>query len=268
MEEMSLVIAIDVPQQVEIKSTGVPMHETTVEFSVQGEGVSFNFPAKMVNDDVFVFTLNDSVEEYLDKTLDYKLYVYYGNARFEADDGSFNLISKKSFTAKLKNGVTESAAVSMGKTLAERLHEKTSKRPTTESEKPKETPKETPVKEETPRETEVIATKPKPTPEPTPTVTLKEAKEAIKKSTVKEGISDQDYNNKIREILNSISKTATPTSAMQQESTVEKVPETTPETTAEKAKFFDEVSKLREINEKRRKNKQVKDIIQSSKKDK
>lgn len=270
MEEMNLIIATGVPQQVEIVSTGIPMHETEVEFCVIGDGVSFNFPAKMVDDKVFVFMLTDSLLDYVDNTLDYKLFVYYGNARFEADKGRFNLVDKKSFDTGIKDQKTGEVIKrnKVADSLSEKLYNKATKRPAPEKENPKETPKVTPKKEEPPEETKVVATKPKPTPEPTPTVTLKEAKEAIKNSgvtTIKEKSSNDDYNKKIKEILTSISKTATPTSEMQRE---DHVPETTPEATPEKAKFFEEVNKLREINEKRRKNKQVKDIIQSSKKKK
>lgn len=257
---MSLVIAIDVPQQVEIKSTGVPMHETEVEFSVKGEGVCYNFPAKMVNDDMFIFTLTDCLEKHLDQTLDYNLFVHYGNARFQADNGSFNLISKKSFDAKLKDQNTGETVKTSKKT--ESISANSLAKKLLEREQKKETKKV--ITESSEEETKIVATKPIPTPEPTPTVTLKDAKEALKKSaSVAEG--DNEYNQKIKEILKSISKTATPTLSKDNKTNEAK----------DSAKFFEEVQKLKEINEDRKKRqaekqkeKKIKDIIQSSKKDK
>ena len=127
MEEVKLVIAVDVPYEVELTATGIPLHEAKVEFCVHKQDVSYNFPAKMITDGKYMFTLTDAVKALMNKTHDYRLYVYYGNARFEADTGTFNLIDQKAFNAKINEG--EKAP------LSEKLLEKTKKKPKSESSK-------------------------------------------------------------------------------------------------------------------------------------
>ena len=252
---MSLIVAVGVPYQVEITSTGIPMHETEVEFCILQNDVKYSFPAKIVNDNIFIFTLNDAVSHLMNKTLDYKLFVYYQNARFEADKGSFNLLDKKSFDVKMKKGtdvpVKENNTDVTKKSLSERLHEKASKRPAPA--KPQTTPKVTTTAEKV-VERKVEATKPTPTPEVTPTTTLADAKKALKESSANK---DGDYNDKIKNILAGLSKTATPTNEM--------VTTATPAISKEQPKgsgsFFSEVDNLRKINEDRKRKKRMKKII-------
>lgn len=262
MEEMSLIIAVGVPYQVEITSTGIPMHETDVEFCVMQSDVRYSFPAKMVNDNVFIFTITNALSKLLNKTLDYKLYVHYGNARFEADKGSFNLVDKKTFDVKMKKDTTQEVKENKESTpLSERLHAKTKKRPSTKS-NVKPTPMVTATKERV-VESDVEATKPTPTPEVTPTTTLADAKDAIKKSSAVPKEETHDYNEKIKNILSGLSKTATPTTEIEPTATPVKKEKKSPspKTVPKGGAFFEEVEHLRQINEKRRKEKNIKNII-------
>ena len=258
---MSLIIAVGVPYHVKIASTGIPLHEAKVEFCIPKQDVSFNFPAKAITDDEYVFTVTDAVSEYMNTTLDYKLYVYYKNARFEADTGSFNLIDKEAFDVEMKKPE---------KKLAETIREKAKKRPgdkkvITESDDKKPEVTSTPTETKEPKETKVQATKPTPTPTVETTTTLKEAKDAIKKAGSKTGLSKilvtettveetPDANTKVKEILSSINKTVTPSTELA----------TTP--SAEGAKsggnFLDEVEKMRKAQAKIQKDREEKEKSQ------
>lgn len=271
MEEVNLVIAVDVPYEVEITATGIPMHEAKVEFCIPKNEISFNFPAKMITDNKFIFTLTDDLKSLLNKTHNYKLFVYYGNARFEADTGIFNLVNKDSFNVKMDTKPKV--------TLSDKLLDKTKKRPV---KKPETTPKpaetSTPTPEETVKVTKkVSSTKPIPTPVVETTTTVKEVKKSLKvkdtkkKKVVKEDTKaviieevepTKDANAKVRDILESLNKSATPS--------VDLVPATTlPVTeTQQTGKFFEEVDRMRTINEQRKKTREVKEIIKKSKKKK
>jgi hypothetical protein len=249
MEEMSLIVAVGVPYEVEITSTGIPMHETDVEFCVLQNDVRYAFPAKNVNDTKFIFTITDAVSHLVNKTLDYKLCVYYGNARFEADRGSFNLLDKKAFDVKMKKDTDVPTKTS----LAQRLTNKTAKKTTA-------TPEPTATPEATPKVTKkVTATKPTPTPEVTPTTTLKEAKKALNESSV-----SSDKSKQVREILAGLSKTATPTHKIQTTATATPEP-TEPITTGS---FFESVAEIRKTNEQRNRRKKIREVIHSAKKKK
>lgn len=89
---MGLEITIGVPKEVEISATGIPIHESSVEFCIQNGKVNHHFPAKMVEDGKFVFTITDDIANLANKDLSYKIYVYYENGRFEADSGEFRLL--------------------------------------------------------------------------------------------------------------------------------------------------------------------------------
>ena len=257
MEEMSLIIAVDVPYEVQITATGIPIHEAKVEFCLPKRDISYNFPAKMVNDKKFVFILTDALKELINKTHEYKLYVYYGNARFEADEGSFNLIDKTAFDVKMK-GDKEAES------LADKLITKTAKKPQStqkKEEKPTVTEEVTPTKAKKKATPKVEATKPTPTPTMETTTTLKEAKEAIKKTIgVEEGV---DPNQKVKDILSSIDKSAPSIELATDPATPEKVLET-----QKPGKLFEEVDRMREINERRKANKKIRDAIAKTSKKK
>lgn len=274
MEEINLIIAVDVPYEVQITATGIPMHEAKVEFCLPKRDISYNFPARMIDEKKFVFMLTDALKELINKTHEYKLYVYYGNARFEADEGSFNLVDRAAFDVEMKGNKD-------AKSLADKLMDKATKTQSTRrrKEKVEETPVVTETPEITPESTKkkaapkkkaalkVKATKPTPTPTMETTTTLKEAKEAIKKTTgEKEPVKDSniDPNQRVKDILSSIGKTATPIVEL----TI------TPDTQKEvmkpqkSGKFFEEVDRMREINERRKLNKKIKDVIEKTSKKK
>ena len=271
---MKLIIAVGVPYEVEITASGIPMHEAKVEFTIKKRDISFSFPAKMVDDKKFVFNITNDVNDLVNKTHEYSLHVYYGNARFEADSGKFNLVDKEAFTVKMQQEKGEDSLASKLKSKTQRARKKEAEKP--EPTVPKATKKDIPKVTETPKvtATEVDTTKPltptfeatKPTPTPTveTTTTLKEAKDAIKNTKeVQEPIEEgreENPNDRIKKILSSINKTATPNVelAVTPDSTVS-VTET-----QEPGQFFKEIEKMRAINEKRRKNKEVKDIIRKT----
>ena len=268
---MSLTVAVGVPYHVEISATGIPLHEAKVEFCIPKNDVSFNFPAKAITDNEYVFTVTDAVNDYVNSTLDYKLYVYYGNARFEADTGSFNLIDKAAFDVKMKKPEEKK----LGETIRDKAKNIGKKKDKDEviTEEVEVTP--TPDETETPdKKPKVKATKPTPTPTIEPTTTLKEAKDALKKKKpmgmakllatekpVKEGAeTTPDANDRVKNILKSIDKEVTP---------VAKVT-TTPDATepAKSGVFFAEVDRMREINEQRKEKKEqtqrVRDAIKKA----
>jgi len=274
MEEMNLIIAVDVPYEVQITATGIPMHEAKVEFCLPKRDVSYNFPARMVDDKKFVFILTDALKELINKTHEYKLYVYYGNARFEADEGHFNLVDKKAFDVEMQGDKD-------AKSLANKLLDKATKKPQSVrnrketpvvTEEVKETPEVTGTPEVTPTKAKkkaaakkvapkVKATKPTPTPTVETTTTLQEAKEAIKKTiggeehveVVQEGV---DPNQAVKDILDSMNKTVTPS--------VELVENTTSTETQKPGKFFEEIDRMRNINERRAANKKIKAVIEKT----
>jgi hypothetical protein len=259
MEEMNLVIAVNVPYEVEITATGIPLHEAKVEFCVHKNDVSYNFPAKMVDDKKFIFTITEALTGMSNKTHEYRLYVYYGNARFEADTGSFNLVDKKAFDVKMTGAKEEKK-----ESLRDRLLDKTTKKP---AKKVEVTPTPEPAEEEKVKvEKKVTATKPTPTPTIEPTTTLDQAKDALKKSkkitveAVNEDGSAEDANAKVRKILSSIDKRAVPTESMSPTPTVA----LEPTETQQPGQFFAEIERMREINESRRRNKVVKDAIRKT----
>ena len=266
---MSLTVAVGVPYHVEISATGIPLHEAKVEFCIPKNDVSFNFPAKAITDKEYVFTVTDAVKDYTNSTLDYKLYVYYGNARFEADSGSFNLIDKDAFDVEMKKPEQKK----LGETIrdkAKNLNKKKDK-VITEDKEPEitETPEET--KED--KKPKVKASKPTPTPTVTPTTTLAEAKAAVAKkkpmgmakllsteTPVKEAETTPDANARVQNILKSIGKEATPAANMT----------TTPDATepAKSGVFFEEVERMRQVTEKRKAKKEqtqrVRDAIKKA----
>ncbi len=284
---MKLIIAIGVPYHVEIAASGIPLHEAKVEFCIPKNDVSFNFPAKAITDNEYVFTVTDAIKEFINTTIQYKLYVYYGNARFEADAGSFNLVDKTTFEVEMKP---------KEKSLAEKIYDKTKRRPKTETpettkkvkekKEVKTTPTVTNEVTETPTETKVDtavkvkATKPTPTPTIEPTTTLKEAKDAIKnkkKVGSKSGLAKilvtdtpaveetMDANTRVKDILQSINKTVTPNADLATVA-VEDV-----EVTKTTGNFLVEVEKMREAQEKikatkitKAKEQRVKDAIKKS----
>lgn len=260
---MKLIIAVDVPYHVQIASTGIPLHQAKVEFCIPKNDVSFNFPAKAINDTDFVFTVTDAVKEYMNTTLEYKLYVYYGNARFEADTGSFNLINKESFDIEMKNAAPEKKK-KLGETIrdkAKKLGDK--KKKSTDDKKPKVT--STPTETTDGKKATVKASKPTPTPTIEPTTTLKEAKAAIKKTGTKSGLSKmlvtdtpaieetQDANSKVKNILKSINKSVTPSAQLTSTPTV------TEGATKTAGNFLEEVEKMREAQNRIIKNKAEKE---------
>ncbi len=282
MEEMKLIIAIGVPYHVEIAATGIPLHEAKVDFCIPKKDVSFSFPAKAITDNEYVFTVTDAVKEYLNTTVEYILYVYYGNARFEADTGSFNLIDKTTFEVSMKKPE---------KKLAETIRAKAKRRP----KEPEVTEK---VIEEAPEVTEKVieeesvvekvepeitatptvtnedkkkptfkATKPTPTPTLEVTTTLKQAKDAIKKTGKKKtgdksGIAKilvtkipkieetQDANARVKDILESINKTVTPNTDL--------ATATTSEEPDAGGNFLEEVEKMRKAQAVIKQNKKAK----------
>jgi len=295
MEEMSLIIAVDVPYEVEITATGIPIHQSKVEFCIPKNDVSFNFPAKMVTDNKFVFVLTGILDKFMNETHDYKLYVYYGNARFEADSGSFNLVNKAAFEVKMQGDKDNEsmAAKLLAKTKPQSTRKKddpkTANPEVTVTEEPKatevakpevvepeitETPEVTVAKKKAARKISLKATKPTPTPTITATTTLKEAKKALSSYIVKEPIPKEkvvieditniqdDPNEKVRSILSSMNKTATPSIDLAPVP-VAKVGVTE---TQEPGKFFEEVNKMRKLNEQRKANRKIKDVIRNAKK--
>lgn len=281
MEEMSLIIAVNVPYEVEITATGIPIHEAKVEFCIPKNKLSYNYPAKMVTDNKFVFTLTNELDGLVNSTHDYKLYVYYGNARFEADTGSFNLVDEKAFDVKMNSDKS-------AESLADKLMDKVAKRPTTKDKKVKE-PEVTATVEvtSTPEVTETVdatdtivtptvaATKPTPTPTVTLTTTVKETKNALKdyvtkkttKKTTKKPVKEsvEDANQRVKDILSSINKTATPSVEMNTPEVTKDAPVVE---TQESGKFFEEIERMRNINETRKTNKKVKDAIRNTTKKK
>ena len=281
MDQNNLVIAMKVPYEVEISATGIPLHESQVEFCVHRNDIRFSFPAKMVDDKKFMFTITEDIKSLANQTLEYRLYVYYGNARFEADTGTFNLIDKDAFDVKMsesnapsKNPVSDSLNERL-KDLAKRSKAATKK-------------KEAPVVETTEENVEPTATASKPTPTPTvtPTATVAQVKEALRETLTKDdkpvlpsiapptteaetavvettAIDPNDPNVRVREILASINKTVTPSVSLSPTPTVEET-----QTSGAGGKFFSEVDNMRSINAKRRKNKQIRDAIKKSTKKK
>ncbi len=254
MEEMKFIVAVDVPYEVEITAKGIPMHEAKVEFCIHKRDVSFNFPAKRVDDNKFIFIITNVIKDLVNNTHDYKLFLYYGNARFEADSGSFNLVDKTAFNVKMLGNQG-------GESLASKLQKKTqSSKSRTKKEVNKPTAvekKETEVvkHQTTKKELKVEATKPTPTPIVETTTTLKEAKAALKKS--KNHIIEEnkdDPNQKVKDILSFMEKEVTP---------IVVTPNTLIEVTEPQSTgtFFSEVHNMRKLNESRRKNKKVRDAI-------
>ena len=271
MEEMKLIIAIGVPYHVEIAATGIPLHEAKVDFCIPKKDVSFSFPAKAITDNEYVFTVTDAVKEYLNTTVEYILYVYYGNARFEADTGSFNLIDKTTFEVSMKKPE---------KKLAETIRAKAKRRPkepevtekvieeesVVEKVEPEITATPTVTNEDKKKPT-FKATKPTPTPTLEVTTTLKQAKDAIKKTGKKKtgdksGIAKilvtkipkieetQDANARVKDILESINKTVTPNTDL--------ATATTSEEPDAGGNFLEEVEKMRKAQAVIKQNKKAK----------
>lgn len=258
MEEVNLVIAVGVPYKVEITATGIPIHEARVEFCIPKHEISYNFPARMVDEKKFVFTLTDALENMINQTHDYKLFVYYGNARFEADNGIFNLIDKKAFDVKMESDGKSNI-------FSEKLLAKTKNKPVKESvDEIDEIVTTTSKVHEEKKEKKIEATKPTPTPTIETTTTLKEAKVALTKEDTPTVTATpeptvevtEDANKKVKEILSTMQKTTTPTIEMTQ----------TVKNAQKLGNFFTEVERMKEINAKRKKNKKVKEAINSAKK--
>jgi hypothetical protein len=224
MEEMTLVIVLGVPYEIEITANGIPVHEAKIEFSIIKNDISYNFPVKMISDKKFVFTITDDAKHLVNNTHEYKLYVYYGNARFEADTGSFNLIDKQVFDVK------------MGK--KDNVNEKTPK---------DETPPET-TEEPSPKEENIVVTptEEKKTPKP------KKDKPAITPTVkkIKEGlISEKEFDARIRNIINHTSK---------------KGNDEEEDDGLKKGKFFEDIDRMKDENERRRKERAIKLAIKES----
>lgn len=259
MEE--IIIPINVTHEVEISATGIPIHESKVDFCVCGpkNDVFFHFPAKMIEENKFAFTVSESVASLVNKELDYKIFVYYKNGRFEADKGKIKLISEKDVKAVVKKNdkeVKESA-----KQLTERLWNKSNNLSRPKEEKKKVEIVEEEVQNNTiEEELEPVleATKPAPTPEPSPQ--LKQVKESL------------NYDGKVRDILKGITKSPSSSPAPSTRIAPQEVPVVEseeiklPEET-KSATFFEQLEEMKRINEARRQKKKIKEIISNSKKD-
>lgn len=299
---MKLIIAIGVPYHIEIAATGIPLHEAKVDFCIPKNDVSFSFPAKAITDNEYVFTVTDAVKEYLNTSVDYKLYVYYGNARFEADAGSFNLIDKTTFEVnmkkedkkpekKLAETIREKARrrppsppvkaplVTFGTAEQEvatfELHEKDGKDILVEKVEPEITATPEVTKEAKKKPTVTVkATKPTPTPTIEPTSTLKEAKAAIKKKKTgsKSGIAKmlvtkveetKSADNRVMDILESINKTVTPNTELAK-TLSDDAPEPTGNFLGEVEKMREAQSKIKQNKEKKAKSQRVRDAIKKA----
>lgn len=96
-------LVIGVPHEVEI-TTSIDMGKFNVELCLVGEGYNFHIELQPLDDNKFSILVPKKLEELSNKTLDYKLFVYKDNARFQADDGSLKFISEKDFKVDGKDG--------------------------------------------------------------------------------------------------------------------------------------------------------------------
>lgn len=280
MEQNNLVMTVNVPYEVEISATGIPLHESKVEFCIHQQDVRYAFPAKMVTDNKFVFKLTDAVQEMMNNTLEYRLYVFYGNARFEADTGTFNLVDASTIEAKIEQPTGEDLAekvknISKKRKKEDKVEEVKEEVEVTPEEVKEEVVEE--VKEEaekpkpkkpqaTPRATtkrkvkkapapDVTATPPVPTPVTTKVLEAKRllhesiitGKKIIETKPVAQPVEEQventpDVNDKIKEALAALNKTATPSIELEATPTTEQ---------AQEPKFFDEINRMKKLNEER-----------------
>lgn len=273
MEQNNLVIAVNVPYEVEISATGIPIHQSKVEFCIHREDVRYSFPAKMINDNKFIFTITDDVSSLLNSTLEYRLYVYYGNARFEADTGTFNLIDKNAFNVKMKKDNSAPVVTPIDEKLLDKLDKfnTPSEDKNIEESLESSTILEEQIEETIEEEPVVTATEPIPTPTITPTLTAKDAKKAlrniIKDKKVKKAIKKKQealeedtegYNQKIKDILENLSKKVTPSIEL------EATPSDDVKKTQTPGKFFEEVDNMRKINSRRNQNRKIRDDIRKT----
>lgn len=221
MEQNNLVIAINVPYEVEISATGIPLHQSKVEFCIHREDVRYSFPTKMINDNKFIFTITDDVSSLLNSTLEYRLYVYYGNARFEADIGTFNFIDKDVFDVKMKKDDSAPKVTPIDEELLDKLDK--SNTPSEDKNVEESLESSTILEEQIDEEPIIITTEPIPTLTITPMLTAKDAKKAlrniIKEKEIKREVKKnqeileedtEDYNQKIKDILEDLSKKVAP----------------------------------------------------------
>ena len=98
-------IAIGVPYELSIEPS-VDIGEFDAEIVLEQKEFSMAFKLKKIKnkDNDYTFIIPTTLKEMLEKTeVNYNIFVYKENARFEVDDGKIKFISEKDFKVRVKD---------------------------------------------------------------------------------------------------------------------------------------------------------------------